>query len=331
MTTWQEALGKYYQSHPTLDESNRAWLQAEVVMDAPLLEEMTREQIVATFQVDGRMSHARLVRTLVWQALGLILCGREDPLRGNLRSFHYRFSDPLYGSLSLYKSVSDKDPRFQDFLASDPDCGRGETAKKSYIGNLCEDVFAEYVAQKIFRYQGAFEIKNANEGNSKLGEGRASLLFFTEKQGLDDYCKRYYEEYRISTMFSRGQPSLVTAEYFADELRAKKIARLNLVGLVDWDPAGFQIARTYRRNFEQLGFGIKGFTILTSLDLFTEHALETKSYDLTNVAPGREKLTQKWFEETKGIHGKRRGIYVNHARQNRVDKKFNDWYKDQVD
>ena len=35
MTTWQEALAKYYQS---LDDFKRAWLQAEVVMDAPLLE-----------------------------------------------------------------------------------------------------------------------------------------------------------------------------------------------------------------------------------------------------------------------------------------------------
>lgn len=329
--TWQDALAKYYQSHQTLDESNRAWLQAEVVMDAPLLEEMTREQIVATFQVKGRMSHARLIRTLVWQALGLILCGREDPLRGNLRSFHYRFSAPLYESLSLYTAVSEKDPRFQEYLASDPDCERGETAQEGYIDNLCEDVFAEYVAHKIFRYQGPFEVKNANEGKSRLGEGRASLLFFTEKEGLEDYCIRYHDEYRISTMVSRGQPSLVTAEYFADELRAKKIARVNLVGLVDWDPAGFLIAESYRRNFEQLGFGIKGFEILTSLDLFTEHALKTKSYDLTTVNPRRKEIVRKWFDKTKGINGECRGIYANHARQNRVDKKFKDWYQDQVD
>lgn len=132
-------------------------------------------------------------------------------------------------------------------------------------------------------------------------------------------------------MVSQGQPSLVAAEYFADELRAKKIKRVALAGLVDWDPSGFLIARTYRRNFERLGFGIKNFTILTRLDLFTEHSLKTKSYDLTKVAPGREKLTQSWFLETKGIHGERRGIYVNHARRGRVDKAVKDWYEEQVE
>lgn len=131
-------------------------------------------------------------------------------------------------------------------------------------------------------------------------------------------------------MLSQGQPSLVAAEYFGDELRAKKIKRVALAGLVDWDPAGFLIAQSYRRNFERLGFGIKSFTILTSLDLFTEHSLKTKSYDLTKVPKEREKLTQKWFEQTKGIHGERRGIYVNHARRNRVDKAVKDWYQDQV-
>ncbi len=329
--TWQEALAQYYESHPTLDEENRAWLRAEVRMDAPLLEEMEREELLATFSTDGDMSHAALIRTLVWQALGLILCGREEPLNGNLRSFHYRFSDSIYAGNGLYTTVSKADPGFQDYLAWATEPGRGETAKKSYIQNLCENVFQEYVEHRIFRYQGPFKVHNANEGKARLGEGRASLIFFTEKQGLEEYCKAYHADLRISTMVSQGQPSLVAAEYFADELRAKKIKRVALAGLVDWDPSGFLIARTYRRNFERLGFGIKNFTILTRLDLFTEHSLKTKSYDLTKVAPGREKLTQSWFLETKGIHGERRGIYVNHARRGRVDKAVKDWYEEQVE
>ena len=326
---WQEALNTYYQTHPTLNEQSRQWLQDEVVMDAPLIEEMTREQILSTFRVNGEMSHARHIRTLVWQSMGLILCGREDPLKGNLRSFHYRFSGPIYSGNDLYTEVSDKDPRYQEYLATlDTDeLDRGDTAEKGYIGNLGEDVFQEYVEHKIFRYQGVFQVKDANEGKCRLGEGRASLIFFTEKEGLMAYCKRYHEDYRISTMASRGQPSLVSAEYFSDELKAKKIKRLALIGLVDWDPAGFLIASTYRRNFERQGFEIKNFTILTRLDLFTEHALKTKSYPLNP----EKTITKKWLELTGGIHGECRGIYANHAREGRVDRVFNDWYQDQVD
>lgn len=327
--TWQEAVSAYYQTHPTLNDQNRRWLSTKVLMDAPLIEEMTREQILATFSNKGEMNHARLMRTLVWQCLGLILCGQEEPLKGNLRSFDYRFTKPIYGRNELYKVVSDKDRRYQEFLASldSDELRRGETVKQSYISNLCEDIFQEYVEQKVFRYQGAFDVRDANAGKCRLGEGRASLIFFTEKEGLEDYCVRYHDEYRISTMMSRGQPSLVSAEFFGDELRAKKIKRVALAALVDWDPAGFSIAATYRRNFENLGFEVKNFQLLTRLDLFTEHALKTKSYALD----GQKSQVKKWFELTGGIHGECRGIHVNHARENRVNGVFKDWYQDQVD
>jgi hypothetical protein len=32
----------------------------------------------------------------VWQTLGLVLVGAEDPVCGNIRTFWYSFVDPLY-------------------------------------------------------------------------------------------------------------------------------------------------------------------------------------------------------------------------------------------
>jgi len=330
--TWQEALDNYFLAHETMNETNRAWLRDHVVMDAPLIREMSAEQLDATFSKNGKTNHTRLLRTYVWQTMGLVLCGDADPVNGNVRAYWYRFSDPLYNHFGLYSRLED-DPEFQNYLhhldaknnKDAPD--RLTSVRKSYVQDLTEDTIKEFVEQQIFRYQGVFQFENANEGWSLLGEGRASLIFFVEKQSLyNKICKEIYNELGISVMASQGYPSLVNTEYFGDELRKKKIKNVGLGGLVDYDSDGWCIADTYRRQFEIMGFGIKDFTILTSLDLFTEATIAADSYPLRN-----DKESEAWFALTGGIHGKRMGIHANSASKARVKKAVKAWYHQQIE
>lgn len=335
--TWKEALDEYFLKHETLNQENRAWLIQNVLLNADLIREMDRQQILDTFTRNGKLNNTLLVMTLVWQCLGLILCGREDPLMGNIRSFWYKFADPVFVKNKLYDHLRD-DRAFRAFLEQVIvrnqrllDRASITRAKKGYIQNLCEDVIQAYVENKVFRYQGPFQFANHNAGAGLIGS-RASLLFFVEKEGLKKkYCERYFQKYGISVLWSEGQPSLLTCEYFGDQLQAKKVRRIAFGGLVDYDPPGYAIARTYRRHFEKLGFETKGFTILTTPEVFTDRALAEDSEDLDTAYPHSKTMNDAWFEQTKGIHGKRRCIHVNHAMMSRVDKAVEAWYQSAIE
>ena len=120
--TWQEALENYFETHPTLNDENRAWLQKNVLLDLDqLIREMTRDQVVNVFNRKVKntnvINNSLLIRTLVWQSMGQILVGDEDPLMGNLRSFWYKFADPVYVRNELYQELSSrKDAGFKAFL-----------------------------------------------------------------------------------------------------------------------------------------------------------------------------------------------------------------------
>lgn len=331
MATWREALEHYYQTHDTLNDENRAWLRSNVAMNAPLIREMTVEQLDATFTRQGDFSHAYLMHTLVWQDLGLILCGVDEPINGNLRGYYYGRSKPVYSHFGLMKRLPES-PEFRRYVAqlasASPSLDRRKLArltviKKSYLADLSERTLTKFVVQRIFRYQGPFQFTNANTGRALVGEGHASLVFCVEKEGLfDKLCKPFYDEFRISVMASKGYPSLVAVEYFADELKRKKIKNLGLAILPDYDPDGWGIAATYRKHFEQMGFGIKSFTILTKPDLYTAAVIAAKSYSLDDNAKA-----DAWFDLTGGINGQRRGIAANNAGTPRVRKAVKEWYE----
>lgn len=340
--TWQEALDQYYQTHETLNDENRLWLKNNVKMDIPLIMKMAREKILELFTVDGHLEHSQIVRTLVWQTLGQLIAGEMENLKGNVRAFWYAIADPVYEHNQLYAEVNESAPEFSkvvedfqfrqrsrslDFAAM----ARKIQVKRKYIVDLCEDALGEFVEQRILRYQ-ALNLSDGKSGFRFPGEGRASLVFFVEKEGLfETYCKTIYNQYHISVMASRGFPTHIGLEAFGDQLRARRIKNVALVGLVDYDPSGYLIFDDYRRKFEIAGFGIKNHTRLTCLDLFTERALAENYEDLTNVHPRREKMTQQWFEKTGGIHGKRYGIHANHASKSRVLNAFDRWYREQIE
>ncbi len=340
MTTWREALEQYYQTHETLNEENRAWLKSHVLMDIDLVESMERKALILAFTRNGKFNHTLFIHTVIWQYLGLILSGEAEPLNDNVRGVWYTILDPIYLKFNLYGVITVDDDTFRFFLEL-RSAKRGvldfselradSRAKKSYIQELCGDCLQNFVEQRIFRYQGPFQINSSKEGAGLIGS-RASLLFFVEKEGLrKKYCERYFDKYNISVLWGEGQPSLVTCEFFGDQLRAKKVSRIAFAGLVDYDPAGFSIARTYPRHFEKLGFEVKGFTILTSPALFTERALEEYSEDIDLAHPKKKTMNDAWFKETNGIDGKRRSIHINKAMMSRVDKAVDAWYKTAIE
>lgn len=341
MTTWKEALDEYYRAHQTLNDENRAWLRKHVLLDAPRIDEMERKQVLTTFATSkGKFNNTLFIFTILWQTLGCILCGETEPLNGNVRGLWYTYIDPLYQQFNLYGDLSVEEPEFRLFLQERAQRHRGllnlndlratSRAKQSYIEKQVGDCFKQLVANRILRYNGPFQIFDHLGGAGLIGS-RASLLFIVEKEGLREYCQRYYDRYNISVLWGRGEPSLATCEYFGDQLLAKRVKRIHFGMLVDYDPPGYLIARTYPRHFECMGFETKGFNILTTTDLFTDRALELYSEDIDQAHPTHKKINDAWFKETNGINGKRRSIHVNKAMKSRVDKAVDAWYHNAIE
>lgn len=328
--TWQEALQDYFDK---LKPEPQQWLRKWVLLDAPLLAEIEdTESLTALFRQKGKLVHTALLRTLVWQTLGLVLAGIEEPVRGNIRSFWYNFIDPLYSRHKLYKEIRSDDPSFQRFLEqADETLLRGpeDQVKKTYTADLNEQTIQEFVFAGIFKYSGPFEFQDSKPGQALVGRGTASIVLFCEKEGLLNLIKEAYQDHGISIMCSNGNPSTLSLELFSDQLKAKKIANLSLGGLVDYDPQGFIIADDYLEKFQAFGFKIRSFTMLTSLALFTDKALAEDYNDLEKVSPNKEKQTQAWFEKTGGIHGKRRSIHLNKASKPRIRKAWTQWINEQ--
>jgi len=172
--TWREALEEYYQQHETLNEQNRAWLKKHVLMDIDLIADMTREQVLETFTRHRKFNHTLFIRTVIWQSLGLILSGDEEPLNDNIRGFWYTICDPLYLKFRLYGDITTDDPGFRLFielraskrgLVDFTDLKGDSRAKSTYIQDLCGDSLQDYVEQHIFRYQGPFQFISSGQGD----------------------------------------------------------------------------------------------------------------------------------------------------------------------
>lgn len=334
---WQEALQKHYDG---LAEAQQLWVREHVDRDGPLLIEMERPELIDRFCHGDELQHTHVMRTLIWQTLGRILSGERERFTGNLRTFWYEESQPLYNRNDLFDRVSKKPgkgrfhvnvPRWLQLIHDLREPDRKLTAKESYINTMGENVFQEFVSHKIFRYQD-FGFKDKTAHLKLLGSGHASLVFFVEKEGLfDKYCRRYHEEYKISVVASNGEPSAIGLEYFSDQLRGKKIKNVGLAGLVDYDPFGYDIFDTYVSFFQTEGFGIKDATLVTSLDLFTAKALAEESVDLVAGYPKKKTQVKNWFAKTGGINGEKRGIHADAASSPRVHKKVDQWYQQQTD
>lgn len=329
--TWQEALDQYFKQLP---EAQQSWLRKHVVLDAPLLNDLPDvSALVALFPFGSHLSHTAMLKTFVWQKLGQVLSGEHDPIDGNIRGFWYQHTDPFYVHFKLYEQVKLSSAEFKPIVANlraDLECkelflrGTDEQIKKASVIDLNQGVIQDFVLAQIFKYSGPFKFKDSKSGQALVGRGTASIILYCEKEGLFEFIRKAYDEQKISVYCSNGSPSSLSIEYFSEQLKAKKIENVALGTLVDYDPSGYIIAKTFTQKMKDFGFGIRSSTMLTSLSLFTENALVNGSSELDDSNHQKSK-NNAWFALTGGINGQRRCIHINQASRPRIRKAWIEW------
>jgi len=138
-------------------------------------------------QIDKR----RLAKNIIWQTWRWIKKGLRKPFDGNIRSFWYEVKNALGGDEIL---DSDDVGMFYDTLRE-----------------LIED-------QHLFRYKD-FGFMDMNSPFHGVGKQRPEIILAVEKAGLANMARALALEAGASHICTRGEPAVLTIEYFTDNLK----------------------------------------------------------------------------------------------------------------
>ncbi len=228
----------------------------------------------------GRIMVSWLIQSLVWHTWRRIQAGLEPKLEGNIRTLWYRAIKPI---------VSDLPPDTY---------GAGDT-----YATLMKTLKTMVIKERRFTYA-ALDVTDEQWEYRRIGKTHPNIVVFTEKEDLFRPLRDLHKTHDITVVAYSGKPSLVTTEYTARDIRealdANKTpnARLHLIGVVDHDPSGYQIAHAVRKQLIQRGFADPTLDIPLTPAEFTDDEIT-----IHRVRPKKAGL-QAWLANDGGIDGK---------------------------
>ncbi len=231
-----------------------------------------------------RINVARLVKNILWQVYEQISLKQRPTVDGNLRSLWYSDVKPV---LSRAGALRDTDAGY----------------------SLLSDLLVHLVTRDLLHYR-SFDFTDEHYDDRRLGKRRRNVFVVSEKRGHWRWLKRMQQSHEVTIIALGGQPSLLSTEYFVQELKKAKInltKTFPMFTVVDYDPAGESIAQSFMRQLK--GFGVKK---VKRIDLIkpaymTKEQIELSCYRLSGEK--REKAqAARWVELTGGVKGKPYGI-----------------------
>jgi len=291
---WQPASKDDLPFH--LSSADWKWLEKNVPLQAPNLVTLSKEQLYALFPPTKYKT--RIVRTFIWQCWLRVQMGQINPVRGNLRSFWYKY---LEGFCRKY-GLLDETTRH-----------RGESIADHLIETMGVEI-GNFVDHRIFRYTGELQFVSPLAANWKVGRKRRGWFFFTEKEGLwDQLCLKLWEDEKRSNtvMASNGEPSGLVLEKLAMELWKLGVRKLSIGTFCDFDPWGWCIDATIDSVLRRVGFEVSTWRLVTANRFTDEDALNGRDFsaivakfvDKTYKPTSQERLIYNWFLLSQGYKG----------------------------
>ncbi len=316
-----------------LTKEQKKWLYRKVDLEVDSLKKYTTEELYNIFpgrpKVNAQgvkvstLNDSRFIYTFIWQCWLMTKVHELPPMMGNLRTFWYKELRILF----IKHNLLDKDegPPVRARY-------RSGNAREDYILDRMSKIFDQFVLRAFFRFQGEFKFQDPRESFRIIGRKNPRFIFFTEKEGLFWFCENVAKKLGITAIASHGEPGLLTMEYFADELKKRKVKNILLACLTDHDPWGYNIAEGFKEKLEEtvFGFSVK-FTNLSKniYDIYEPAVVEEKKRDLSKVSAKKQKQVKAWVEETGGINGEAYGIHADNANFEKVWKAIEKWYKNE--
>lgn len=245
--------------------------------DRPIFE-MGSALLGRHFSHKNRTLHeSLLLNNLIWQDLGFVRDGTLPPFSGNIRTYWYQRAKPTLDRAG----ASVKDLR--------------ET-----LYNLMIARFSEYVGQhQLFAYR-EFGFRDSDAGLRRIGSDNPHIVVVAEKEGQLVTIERLAERFGCTIIALGGSPSLLATEYFANDLHDAGLgdAALLFLTLVDFDPAGDQIATSFINQMMAVGFGGR----IERLDMALPHRMTMQQLRLNKFSLGQRNDTKRdnWKARTGG-------------------------------
>ena len=177
----------------------------------------------------------RLAKNIIWQNWRWIKKGIQKPFKGNIRTFWYEVKNALGGDEIL---APDDVSIFYDSLRE-----------------LIED-------RRMFRYKD-FGFMDMKKIFHEVGAKRPDIVLVMEKGGQLAEARELAGEVGSSFICLGGEPSLLTLEYFSDDLRAAIGDReLSVFVMTDINPAGVSIRNSFLDGMTKQGLKIGRTSVL---------------------------------------------------------------------
>ncbi len=234
----------------------------------------------------GGMNCSLLLKNLIWQDHGKILRGELAPIYGNIRSYWYSRAKPVLAR-SKAKRYADK----YDMM----------------IGQ-----FVLLIVNRRLMSYSDFKFTDEGAHNRKLGGANRHVFCVAEKSGHWPFLKQIHHDYDVTIVALGGQPSALSTEYLLDDLAADGFPPdqpIHLFTIVDYDPAGDSIAKSFRWQLQALGF--TGEILRTDLvhpRRMSKSQVKLNRFRLSQAASERKK-NQKWAARTGGLEPYGAGLF----------------------
>jgi hypothetical protein len=253
------------------------------------LRALSAEELRALFAFasSGRVNATRVIKNLIWQAYTMIRAGRRAPIAGNLRSFWYTDVKPVLSRLGL------------------PVEGRRAT-------ELVYDAFVQMVTDyRLFHYRD-FGFVDEGAQTRTVGRTNGAVILVAEKLGRFALVRDLAQAYDATGLALGGYPSSLATEYLLHALEQAGVRlqtahtegqAVRLFPVVDYDPAGYWIAREFAAQLEE--FGCREVTVHP---LIRPERLAAEQVALSRYTLPKGSKTTNWLRETGGIDGEPYGL-----------------------
>lgn len=255
---------------------------------------MKREELIAAFGSSGPADviASDVIKNFLWQFVSRIRAGIQPPLEGqNVRSLWYVIKPALWrvnAKGDHYKTLSDK--------------------------------LALFVARDMMSYR---EFGLVEEENWSIGDRRPEVIVAAEKRSHFRFLQTIQKEHGVSIIALAGKPKQITSEYFTDAFKEKvpkywEKDRVLVVGMIDYDPSGWIIGRTFLEDLRVFGIKHSRLVDLVKPSHFNAEELEAYKYSLIKpdagsgdgegLDAGDATTLKKWMKKFGGVNGEPYGL-----------------------
>lgn len=243
-------------------------------------------------------SARHLVANILWQILRRRKSGQPDhPYPDYREIWYFAVKTTLYRAGFLTRAELEWDPHHR------------APATPSFL--LLQTLLAQMVGEDRLCTFREFGFEDKDKQEFRIGDRLPNVLVVCEKDSLSDKLAFLSDRFGVSYVVLGGQPSLLATQFFSEKIR--ELGPLRIIAYVDYDPAGWIIARSFLEQLSRYGiqcpWGIHGY--LVRPEYFTAEELELHTIPLTAESAASAGKNELWMLETHGINGEQRGITAN--------------------